>query len=435
MKRKMRKRLVCGFLAGFFVFLVLSIGGSEWLDRFFWESDLLGESVKLEQLQTYVDKHHIKASDALELRDWAYHNDIIEFVIVRKGHLLFDLNIQEEISKDGIQLLTDQWKNYMNVIEFADGDANVQLYDGRNEKYHDILTGIAVIVAIALGNAIFMTGLHEDMEYICYLEDEVTKIGLGNLGNTIAVQGEDELSRLASGLDSMRRMLIYREEKEREMRAAQDKLVLGMAHDLRTPLTGLMTYVEVLRKQEKSGKVDREYIEKAFDKILQIRSLSDQMFEYFLVFSKEKIELEPLENAESAFEDYLSEILTLLECAGFSVNVEEIIWHPVMVQINRNYIGRIINNLFSNIEKYGDRKRNVSLELVYMPDKIGISIKNGIALPNTQIEGTGIGLKNVSQMMYQMGGHLETAAEEDTFRTILWFPCSTNKSFQTNVRS
>ena len=68
------------------------------------------------------------------------------------------------------------------------------------------------------------------------------------------VEGQDELAKLAQGLDIMRKMLVYREEKEHEMRVAQDKLVLGMAHDLRTPLTGLMTYIEILRKQENEGK-------------------------------------------------------------------------------------------------------------------------------------------------------------------------------------
>ena len=107
------------------------------------------------------------------------------------------------------------------------------------------------------------------------------------------------------------------------MRVAQDKLVLGMAHDLRTPLTGLMTYIEILRKQENEGKVSREYIDKAFDKIFQIRALSDQMFEYFFVFSKEKIDLESAEEVESAFGDYMSELLALLDYVGFSVNAKK----------------------------------------------------------------------------------------------------------------
>ena len=245
----MLKRLVRGFLAGLFVFLLLDIGGREWMDRFFWESNFLGESKILEELQIHVEKHHIKATDAISLKKWAYDNRIIEFVVVREGRLLFDLKIQEGIVEDGIQLLTNWEKGYTNVIKFADGNANVQLYDGRNERYHDILLGISLFTGLVLGLTVLMSGIREDVDYICYLEREVEKIGQGNLSANIMVQGQDELAKLAQGLDIMRKMLVYREEKEHEMRAAQDKLVLGMAHDLRTPLTGLMTYVEILRKQ------------------------------------------------------------------------------------------------------------------------------------------------------------------------------------------
>lgn len=68
MKRKMLKRLVRSFLAGLFVFLLLDIGGREWMDRFFWESNFLGESKILEELQIHVEKHHIKATDAISLK-------------------------------------------------------------------------------------------------------------------------------------------------------------------------------------------------------------------------------------------------------------------------------------------------------------------------------------------------------------------------------
>lgn len=418
----MLKRLVRSFLAGLFVFLLLDIGGREWMDRFFWESNFLGESKILEELQIHVEKHHIKATDAISLKKWAYDNRIIEFVVVREGRLLFNLKIQEGIVEDGIQLLTNWEKGYTNVIEFADGNANVQLYDGRNERCHDILLGISLFTGLVLGLTVLMSGIREDVDYICYLEREVEKIGQGNLSANIMVEGQDELAKLAQGLDIMRKMLVYREEKEHEMRVAQDKLVLGMAHDLRTPLTGLMTYIEILRKQENEGKVSREYIDKAFDKIFQIRALSDQMFEYFFVFSKEKIDLESAEEVESAFGDYMSELLALLDYVGFSVNAKKIVWRPILVQINRNYMGRIINNLVSNIRKYGDMKQEVCLEFFYLSDKVGISITNGIALSDSHINGTGIGLKNVSHMMYQMNGCVEIPEMEKVFRVILWFP-------------
>ena len=73
-----------------------------------------------------------------------------------------------------------------------------------------------------------------------------------------------------------------KEQIEYDLKSAQEKLVLGMSHDLRTPLTGLMAYLEILKKQQKEGAVTQEYINKAFDRVLQIRDLSEQMFEYFL---------------------------------------------------------------------------------------------------------------------------------------------------------
>lgn len=71
-----------------------------------------------------------------------------------------------------------------------------------------------------------------------------------------------------------------------------------MAHDLRTSLTGLITFLEIVRKQD-SQKDNITYLEKAYDKSLQIRSLSDQLFDFFLINSEKQICMEEPEIAES----------------------------------------------------------------------------------------------------------------------------------------
>ncbi|URW85727.1 hypothetical protein M5E86_19185 [Blautia wexlerae] len=67
----------------------------------------------------------------------------------------------------------------------------------------------------------------------------------------VTVQGTDEIAQLASGLEHMRQTLVKKEQIEYDLKSAQEKLVLGMSHDLRTPLTGLMAYLEILKKQTK----------------------------------------------------------------------------------------------------------------------------------------------------------------------------------------
>lgn len=73
-----------------------------------------------------------------------------------------------------------------------------------------------------------------------------------------------------------------KEQIEYDLKSAQEKLVLGMSHDLRTPLTGLMAYLEILKKQQKEGAVTQEYINKAFDRILQIEICRSRCLNIFL---------------------------------------------------------------------------------------------------------------------------------------------------------
>ena len=57
------------------------------------------------------------------------------------------------------------------------------------------------------------------------------------------------------------------------MKKAQNKLVLGMAHDLRTPLTALMAYLEIIKREPEHDKV-KLYVKKTVGKAIQIKNLS-----------------------------------------------------------------------------------------------------------------------------------------------------------------
>lgn len=222
----------------------------------------------------------------------------------------------------------------------------------------------------------------------------------------------------------MRQTLIQREQSEQELRAAQEKLVLGMSHDLRTPLTGLMTYLEILKKQQKNRIVTDEYIQKSLDKVIQIRNLSDQMFECFFVNSQHKVELEEPEDIFSAFGDYLSELCVLLEDEGFTVDTEMLEWNPAAVRINTDLFGRIMNNIISNIEKYASRNNPIQVQILYEEKYVGILIRNTVAQTEQTAHKTGIGLQNISVMMEHMQGYLEASEKDRKYCMILHFPYS-----------
>ena len=116
----------------------------------------------------------------------------------------------------------------------------------------------------------------------------------------------------------------------------------------------------------------------------------------------------------------------MLECDGFSVNAKIPEWRAVFVQVNTDYLGRILNNLMSNLEKYGDKKQEVLIEIAYEEDRVGLFFENAIAVPEQYVEGTGIGVRNISLMMEQMGGKAEVVITEKIYRIGLYFPLRGN---------
>lgn len=224
----------------------------------------------------------------------------------------------------------------------------------------------------------------------------------------------------------MRLALLEKEEKEKYMKQAQDKLVLGMAHDLRTPLTSLMAYLEIIKKKTCENAI-LLYAEKAFDKTIEIRNLSEQLFEFFFVNTEQLPELEPPENAEYSLGDYFSELCAFLKGNGFRVVVDNLIWKPVPIRISSDHMGRIINNILSNINKYADRQNDIEVSSAYCSDQIGLTIKNSKMEDGETVTGTGIGVKNIYTMMEQMKGRCEIDEFERSYSITLWFPIELSK--------
>lgn len=90
----------------------------------------------------------------------------------------------------------------------------------------------------------------------------------------------DELSELAFGLEQMRLSLNENIREKEEIMEVNNRLVTGMAHDLRTPLTALLLYTELLSQGKyKDEKEMEQYLKKTANKANQIKQMSDDLFE------------------------------------------------------------------------------------------------------------------------------------------------------------
>ena len=94
----------------------------------------------------------------------------------------------------------------------------------------------------------------------------------------------------------------------------------------------------------------------------------------------------------------------------------------MQIQICTDYMGRIMDNLVSNIKKYADQEAPVMLFSSYTDSGICITLKNRIAIPNQFVHGTGIGTKNIKSMMEQMHGSCNISISETDYAISLLFP-------------
>ncbi len=414
---KMVVFLVRGFFVGVFLFAFLYTGSSGLLDEHFLSTGYLYEAEldRIAELQRDVTQDQVEASDSYWLDTWSSERKISDFQIFRSGRLVYDGTVQDSLIKP---------VSYIGFydVTFSDGVAQVYLYEGAGSVYYHLLLAASFIAGFAAFIGVFIYEIRRTIRYIQKLRDEVSLFSQGDLSQSVTVISQDELSELAQGLDQMRLSLLEKEKKEAEMRAAQKKMVLGMSHDLKTPLTGLLAYMEILKREQKNGNVSEEYLNKAYDQILQMKTLSNRLFEYFLIDSREDVVMEEPEEAESVLGDYLSEICALLLSLGMKVDASRLIWKKGCVRVNTDYVGRIMNNLVSNLEKYADRAYPVYIMTQYEENEICIIFRNTIMTPNPYVEGSGIGTKNIAMMMKRMGGSQEIMMTKHEYVVRLYFP-------------
>lgn len=420
---KMTLAFISGFIIALLVFIILFFSLNAILDNYFLNSSYIkdAEEKYVKQLQQYVDQNSLSAIDSEALHDWASANGITIFSVSRERVLLYDntyVGNAPLVETDSRQL-HHIWQ-YFHQVVFADGEADVYVYKNFEKNYYMIADIVAVVISAFVWIGFFVLMVRLEANYILLLSQEVTAMREGTLANGFTQRGSDELNNLALALNQMQAALIEKENLEKQMRADQEKLVLGMAHDLRTPLTGLMGYLEVC-KQTEADPFTSSYVEKAMNKAVQMRDLSDKLFEYFLSSTETPCSLEAPAKAEFLLTDHLSEMCAQLTNMGFHVTSDELQWHDVSIQVNLDYLGRIINNILSNLEKYADPGEEVSLGTIYSQTEIGVRIRNGIRMREKNIQGTRIGVNNITKMMQQMNGRCEVTMDEENYQITLWF--------------
>ena len=275
------------------------------------------------ELQNYVSSNELKSSDTDELSQWVTEKAvIISLWLYKDNALIFDSDYPDNATYSSEPAYLDENNgSRFYTIEFADGEVEAGISGVFDYQLYNYASFGEMLLAFSIFILMVLIGIRKKMEYIRKLSKEIQILEGGNLEYKITVTGKDELAALAGGLNCMRESFRRQTIQEAEIVRENQKIVTQMSHDIRTPLTSIMLYTELLKKGTyKNEEQFREYIEKIERKTRRMKQLADNLFEYSLVSSDQEIELEEAENEKMLFYDLFSETTSYLEQQGYQVD-------------------------------------------------------------------------------------------------------------------
>ena len=391
-------------------------------------SDIQQRSIewKVESFQRYITSRELTSREVQNLDDWVSHQGFL-LINVYQGRRLIYSNFNFSGNRIGARQVTrseaEPWeKTY--AVRFADAPAEVQIFCSPVLNWWMFLSKILVLFCVGVFLFIFWLGCRRIVDYICLLSEEIQAMEGGDLTHLITIWGSDELTTLAGCLDSMRVTLRQQQEEEARASAKVKNLITEMSHDLRTPLTTLLLYTEIVRSGKYQDEEQRnDYLNKIDTKARQIKQLSDNLFEYALVTRDTVITLDPPACFSHIFEEPLAEMVDTLQQRGFAC-VLDLGSEDLMLTVKMQYIRRILDNITSNALKYADPAREIAITFVREENRVGLAFANAILPDRHAEESTRVGLTSIETMMEKMDAICRVEEDGQRFCITLLFPLS-----------
>lgn len=302
----------------------------------------------------------------------------------------------------------------LSPVEFVDGTLLVSVVDYTEEFVYQIVFVVALLAALSVLLLIMVFNFTRMATRINRLANNVKLVESGNLDLTIKSDGNDEITALANDVNSMRNAVVDNMIKEKKAWETNAELITALSHDVRTPLTVMLGYLDLLDIQN-GDPTDGEYIAACKENALKLKRLSDDMFSYFTVFGKNELEPElfTLHKAEFIGQMIAEHEILIIEnggCIAFEGELPD-----VNIRLDAVYFGRVIDNVFSNINKYADFSDPIVIRLHLDDGMLVLEFKNKIKDSDERAESNRIGIKTCVRIMEQLGGRFEHFSEGESF--------------------
>lgn len=307
----------------------------------------------------------------------------------------------------------------------------------RDNAFVELLTSfdvVIILIYIVMGIGIFAVTFlllqDKSMRYIGRISDAMISISQGDLNVTVDIEGDDEFSVMADSLNKMVGELKELMDKEREAERTKNELITNIAHDLRTPLTSITGYLELLSGDGcPDPDLQKKYIGIAYVKTKRLEKLIEDLFGFTkLNYGKISMQVSRVDVIK-----LLSQLLEEFYPSFVDKNLSYELQSNVpayTISADGNLLARLFDNLINNAIKYGADGKRILVKVHSEDELVTIQVINyGYVIPadelplifnkfyrveqsrSTNTGGTGLGLAIAKNIVDMHGGTIDVTSD------------------------
>jgi len=269
------------------------------------------------------------------------------------------------------------------------------------------------------------------------IQEGVAEIKAGNLHHRIETTGKGEFGRLAGNINSITDGLKTAVNSELKSERLKTELITNVSHDIRTPLTSIITYVDLLKNETDPSKV-AGYIDILDQKSQRLKILTEDLFEAAKASSGTiPVQLDQIDLV-SLVTQGLGEVNDKIEAVNLDVKLS-FPNEKVVITADGKLLWRSIENLLSNIFKYALRESRVYIGIEDLGNEVLLTFKNISAYElnitadelmerfkrgdeSRSSQGSGLGLSIAKSLIEIQKGRFEIQIDGDLFKAMIYLP-------------
>ena len=267
---------------------------------------------------------------------------------------------------------------------------------------------LSFLVSVAFFIALFLFLLGERLSYIHEILKGIQALQNGNEDYMVPIEGNNELTLLANAINYLSQTQREIKKKECMLKEEKEQFIRALSHDIRTPLTSIISYSDLLTKGHTIAPEEHtHYLNLIQNKAVQIKDMTD------ILLDGSKRHLEYFENIRILMEQLIGEFEEMLED---TFQIETILNCPLFPgTFDVQELRRIFDNLISNVEKYADPDKPVKLSVSLENKQLIIRQENTVRKQCTSVQSYQIGLRSIKRITQHYEGCVDIQKDDFNF--------------------